>query len=131
MLHSPRPLAYWQKRRRTQACDRPNLGFIPLATWLPMTDGNRPDAMLLVALTIDILFSRTHLNAVLDKIAALAPRTLACYHGSAPTADSRQPPPPARARHHGARRPKSDARRPSGLGLLSRGASLCDKVSRA
>ncbi|HLI29299.1 MAG TPA: FprA family A-type flavoprotein [Chloroflexota bacterium] len=56
--------------------------FIQPGPQPPTTDRDLTDEMLLVYRTIGIFPSRAHLNAALDKIEALAPRTLACHHGS-------------------------------------------------
>ncbi|MGH4022293.1 MAG: hypothetical protein ACRDT0_24275 [Pseudonocardiaceae bacterium] len=47
-----------------------------------ITDADHTDAMLEGYKTIGIFPSRAHLGAALDKIDAVAPRTLACHHGS-------------------------------------------------
>ena len=47
-----------------------------------VTDRDRTDEMIALSRSIGIFPSRPHLNAALDKIEALNPRTLACHHGS-------------------------------------------------
>ncbi|GAA2446589.1 hypothetical protein GCM10010191_74590 [Actinomadura vinacea] len=49
---------------------------------LPVTDDDDSEAMLGLYEWIGIFPSKPHLDAALDKIEALAPRTLACHHGS-------------------------------------------------
>jgi flavorubredoxin len=56
--------------------------FIQPGTGPALVDEDRTDAMVGLYSRIGILPSRPHLDAALDKIEALQPRTLACHHGS-------------------------------------------------
>jgi hypothetical protein len=47
-----------------------------------VTSQDRTDEMLAAYRRNGIFPSRAHLNAALDKIEAVGPRTLACHHGS-------------------------------------------------
>jgi flavorubredoxin len=56
--------------------------FITPGAGPAITDQDRTEEMLETYRTIGIFPSRAHLDAALDKIEAVKPRTLACHHGS-------------------------------------------------
>jgi len=56
--------------------------FIEPGAGPALVDGDRSEAMIALYTSIGFLPSRVHLDLALDKIEALAPRTLANHHGS-------------------------------------------------
>ena len=56
--------------------------FITPGAGPAVTDQDRTEEMLATYRMVGIFPSRAHLDAALDKIEALKPRTLACHHGS-------------------------------------------------
>ncbi len=56
--------------------------FIQPGAGPAVTDGDLTEDMLATYKAVGIFPSRAHLDAALDKIEALAPKTLACHHGS-------------------------------------------------